>query len=80
MLLQPDTLTFFFLGGGGVGAGLLPFLDYFTYFELIQSTMWRKTGVPGEKPPDMPASRTWLSHLCSEQGANHDALTNEGLN
>ena len=28
--------------------------------ETNQSVGGAKTGVPGEKPPDTPASRTWL--------------------
>ena len=41
---------------------------------MNQSVGGAKTGVPGEKPPDTPASRTWLvSHmnLCPVRGANH---------
>ena len=32
----------------------------FTHIETDQSVGGAKTGVPGEKPPDTPASRTWL--------------------
>ena len=32
----------------------------FTHIEANQSVGGAKTGVPGEKPPDTPASRTWL--------------------
>ena len=45
----------------------------FTHIETNQSVGGAKTGVPGEKPPDTPASRTWLvSHMnsCPVRGAN----------
>ena len=47
--------------------------SFFTHIETNQSVGGAKTGVPGEKPPDTPASRTWLvSHmnLCPLRGAN----------
>ena len=31
-----------------------------THIKTNQSVSGAKTGVPGEKPPDTPASRTWL--------------------
>ena len=34
--------------------------SFFTHIETDQSVGGAKTGVPGEKPPDTPASRTWL--------------------
>ena len=34
--------------------------SFFTHIEKNQSVGGAKTGVPGEKPPDTPASRTWL--------------------
>ena len=34
--------------------------SFFTHIETNQSIGGAKTGVPGEKPPDTPASRTWL--------------------
>ena len=34
--------------------------SFFTHIETNQSVGGAKTGVPGEKPPDTPASRTWL--------------------
>ena len=46
---------------------------FFTHIETNQSVGGAKTGIPGEKPPDTPASRTWLvSHMnsCSVRGAN----------
>ena len=33
---------------------LRPFQEYFTYIEPIVNQRWGKTGVPGEKPPDLP--------------------------
>ena len=47
--------------------------SFFTNIETNQSVGGAKTGVPGEKPPDTPASRTWLvSHMnsCPVRGAN----------
>ena len=34
--------------------------SFFTHIETKQSEGGAKTGVPGEKPPDTSASRTWL--------------------
>ena len=34
--------------------------SFFTHIEMNQSEGGAKYGVPGEKPPDTPASRTWL--------------------
>ena len=43
---------------------LRPFQDYFSSCETGQSVGGAKTGEPREKPPDTPASRTWLvSHV-----------------
>ena len=39
---------------------LRPFQDYFKSYETGQSVGGAKTGEPREKPPDTPASRTWL--------------------
>ena len=40
------------------------FQDYFSSYETGQSVGGAKTGEPREKPPDTPASRTWLvSHV-----------------
>ena len=39
---------------------LRPFQDYFSSYETGQSVGGAKTGEPREKPPDTPASRTWL--------------------
>ena len=40
------------------------FQDYFSSCETGQSVGWAKTGEPREKPPDTPASRSWLvSHV-----------------
>ena len=35
-------------------------LSFFTHIKTNQSVGGAKTGVPGEKTPDTPASRTWL--------------------
>ena len=41
-----------------------PFQDYVSSYETGQSVGGAKTGEPREKPPDTPASRTWLvSHV-----------------
>ena len=52
---------FFFWGGGGGGKGggggslvLQSFQGYFTYFEPIVDQRWAKSGVSGEKPPNVP--------------------------
>ena len=38
--------------------------SFFTHIEMNQSVGGAKTGVPGEKPPDTTAGRTWLvSHM-----------------
>ena len=43
---------------------LRPFQDYFSSYETGQSVGGAKTREPREKPPDTPASRTWLvSHV-----------------
>ena len=34
--------------------------SFFTHIEINQSVGGSKTGVPGEKPPDTLASRTWF--------------------
>ena len=40
------------------------FQDYFSSYETGLSVGGAKTGEPREKPPDTPASRTWLvSHV-----------------
>ena len=43
---------------------LRPFQDYFSSYETGQSVGGAKMEEPREKPPDTPASRTWLvSHV-----------------
>ena len=47
--------------------------SFFTHIDTNQSVGGVKTGVPVEKPPDTPVSRTWLvSHMnsCHVRGAN----------
>ena len=52
-------ISYFFLN-----SVLRPFQDYFSSYETGQSVGGTKTGEPREKPPDTPASRTWLvSHV-----------------
>ena len=51
---------------------LLPFQDYYSSYETGQSVGGAKTGESREKPPDTPASRTWLvSHMFS---AGHELI------
>ena len=51
---------------------LRPFQDYFSSYETGQSVGGEKTGEPREKPPDTPASRTWLvSHVQADLGLSH---------
>ena len=60
-------LFFFFLDS------VLRLSSFFTHIETNQSVGGAKTGVPGEKPPDTPESRTWLvSHMnsCPVRGTN----------
>ena len=47
-----------------------PFQEYFTYIEPVVNQKWAKTGVPGEKPPDI-LLQNLASHMCLEQGLNH---------
>ena len=49
---------------------LRPFQEYFTYIEPIIKQRWAKTGVPREKPPDLPLQNL-ASHMYPEQGSNH---------
>ena len=57
-------LLFFFLFIFFFNSVLRPFQDYFSSYETGQSVGGAKTGEPREKPPDTPASRTWLvSHV-----------------
>ena len=51
-------------------SGLRPFQEYFTYIKLIVNQKWAKTGVPGEKPPDLPVQNL-ASLMYSKQGLNH---------
>ena len=56
--MQHDYYYFFF------NSVLRPFQDYFSSYETGQSVGEAKMGEPQEKPPDTPASRTWLvSHV-----------------
>ena len=68
--LKMKIFFFFFFFFGFSFTSLSSFL---THIETNQSVGGAKTGVPGEKPPDTPASRTWLvSHMnsCPVRGAN----------
>ena len=47
---------------------LRPFQDYFSSYETDQSLSGAKTGEPREKPPNTPASRTWLVSLVARAG------------
>ena len=69
--LLPRVLSFFFFLFSFKSLSSL-----FTHIETNQSESVAKTGVPGEKPPDTPASRTWLvPHVNS---APCEARTNSG--
>ena len=45
---------------------LRPFQEYFTYIEHIVIQRWAKTGVPGEKPPDLPVQNL-ASHMYTSE-------------
>ena len=53
------------------------FFCFFTHIETNQSVGGAKTGVPGEKPPDTPASRTWLIPHVTR--APNEAQTHSGV-
>ena len=42
------------------GFSFMSLSSFFTHIETNQLLGGTKTGIPGEKPPDTPASRTWL--------------------
>ena len=64
ILLLPKDITFIFHFFFFFNSVLRPFQDYFSSYETGQSVGGAKTGEPREKPPDTPASRTWLvSHV-----------------
>ena len=50
---------------------LRPFQDYFSSYKTGQSVGGAKTGEPREKPPDTPASRTWLVSHVARAGLEH---------
>ena len=51
-------------GEGTFFYSVCPFQDFFSSYETGQSVGGAKTEEPREKPPDKPASRTWLvSHV-----------------
>ena len=61
-LVHPLSSLFFF--SFFFNSVLRPFQDYFSSYETGQSVGGAKTGEPREKPPNTPASRTWLvSHV-----------------
>ena len=67
-LKGPIFFFFFFFFFNSV---LLPFQDYFSSYETGQSVGGAKMGGPREKPPDTPASRTWLvSHVDGSKFTN----------
>ena len=61
---------FFFSGGGGGRARLRPFQEYFTYIEPIFHLVGENRRTRG-KTIWPSVSRTWLSHMWPERGANH---------
>ena len=74
--LLPRVLSFFFFFFFFFFFLLLFSFTLFTHIETNQSESGAKTGVPGGKPPDTPASRTWLvPHVNS---APCEARTNSG--
>ena len=73
ILMKYLLIFFFFFFFFFFDSVLRPFQAFFTHIETNQSVGGAKTGVPGEKTPDTPASRTWLvSHMNSRPvlGAN----------
>ena len=42
----------------------------FTYIKPIVNQRWVKTGVSGEKLPNLPVQNL-ASHMCPERGSNH---------
>ena len=58
--LPENWFTFFFFFFFFFGFSFTSLSSFFTHIETDQSIGGAKTGVPGEKPPDTPASRTWL--------------------
>ena len=58
---------------------LRPFQDYFSSYETGQSVGGAKTGEPREKPPDTPASRTWLVSHVARVGLEPTPVTAEIL-
>ena len=60
LVVRDGLLSYFFFD-----SVQLPFQDYFTHIETSQSVGEAKREYP-RKPPDTPASRTWLvSHVAS---------------
>ena len=49
---------------------LRAFQEYFPYIKPIVNQRWAKTGVPGEKPPDLPMQNL-ASHMYPEHGSSH---------
>ena len=50
---------------------VLPLLqEYFIYIKLILNQIWAKTGVPGEKLPDLLVQNL-ASHMYAERDSNH---------
>ena len=65
-------LNFFFFFFFFFNSVLRPFQDHFSTYEKGQSVGGAKTGEPREKPPDTPASRTWLvSQVASAENLNN---------
>ena len=69
MALVIDYVTlFFFFFFFFFNSVLRHFQDYFSSYETGQSVGGAKTGEPREKPPDTPASRTWLASHVARAG------------
>ena len=61
---QSGTLGFHFCQKNILIQFNVPFQDYFSSYETVQSVGGAKTGEYREKPPDTSASRTWpVSHV-----------------
>ena len=57
---------------------LRPFQKYFTYIEPIVNHRLAKTGVPGEKPSNLPVQNL-ASHMRPERGSNNSGERSNSL-
>ena len=66
-----SSYAFYYVNGGAFIYSFIFFIfvfqEYFSYIESIVEQRWAKTGVPGEKPPDLTeAERGFLTCAPSE--------------